>query len=165
MFTLYVNNNSLNIETVVDALPQIYPVRIIEKWNVEKVFQVPSNDEKSNKTTTKKTTSYHGVLLVDQKSINPLKTYVKVQVHKNIYPREFEDGKKLFFRMKPLEKKRIDELFKLFSKASEKNEPVYIPKNGYGFYQFESEDIVPVVLGMLRNYPEIKDATMKYARL
>jgi hypothetical protein len=168
--TVYAHNDQLKMEDIAMAMPQNYWVNVVDDWIVEKEYQVTAKNKRTNihgkpEMETKKKIRYHGVLLIDKKSVKPLRTYSRLEIHRNIFPRDFEDPKSLYVRMNPKEKEEIQRLLGAFAKASNTKAPKYVPKNGFGFYQFESDEMVPAILGMLRNYSILKDATMKYARV
>ena len=159
MLSVYAKSN-LDMEEVVGAMPSRYEVYVVEKWTEEKTYKV----ETRGKMVTKNSTSYHGLLLVSEESIVPLQTYVSLYFNRNVYPRDFEDETSIYVQMKPQEKEEVTRLLRLFSKVSGEKMPKYIPKNGFGFYQFESSNLIPVILGMLRSYPGLEEVRLNYAK-
>jgi hypothetical protein len=159
MLSVYIKSN-INAETIVGAIPTKYPIYVIDHFSDQRTYQV----ESKKKMITKMSTSYHGLLLISKDGVNPLKNYASVSINRNFYPRNLEDETTVYAAMKHWEKEEADRLLKLFSLASGENPPKYVPKNGFGFYQFESSDLVPVILGMLRSFPSIEGARFNYAR-
>jgi hypothetical protein len=159
MLSVYIKSN-LDVDTVMGAMPPRFSIHIIEKWSEENTYQVKSKQ----KMITKKSISYHGLLLINMESISSLKKYATVYINGNVFPRYYSDESSIYVQLKPQQKEEADRLLKLFALASGEKSPKYIPKNGFGFYQFESSNLVPVVLGMLRRYPGLTEAQFNYAR-
>lgn len=167
MLTVYVTSiDGKDMNTLISGLPKNCLVSVIDSWTTEKKFQVSEKEGEGNfKMVSKKKTQYHGILLIDKENVNSLKKYARFQINKNVYPRDFQDETCFYVKLNPNEKNEIERLFEAFSKASDCKIPKYISKNGFGFFQFEEKDknLLPTVLGMLRNYPSLNDATLKFA--
>lgn len=165
MLTVYCTSE-YDMSTLINQLPKYSTSLVIDSWTSEKTYQVSEKNSEGNfEMVSEKKKQYHGVLLIYKATVNPLKKYVRFQIHKNVYPRDFQDETCLYVKMNQIEKIEIQRLFEAFSKATGSKIPKYIPKNGFGFYQFEKNDknFIPTILGMLRNYPSLNGATLKYA--
>jgi len=167
MLTVYATlMEEIDMNTLISGLPKNCTASIVDSWTTEKTFQVSEKESEGKfKMVFKKKIQYHGILLIDKETVNPLKKYARFQINKNVYPRDFQDDTCFYVKLNPNEKNEIQRLFEAFSKVSDSKIPNYISKNGFGFYQFEEKDknLLPTILGMLRNYPSLNDATLKFA--
>ena len=110
-----------------------------------------------------KKTIYSGVLLVkDIKIAESLRPHIVVLIHENFYPKRGNDGKTIYSRLNLRQKIEVDRLLEIFSKVSGIKMPNYTSNGDYGIYQFEFPRLVPTVLGMLKNYPSLDGAVLRY---
>jgi len=156
--TVYITSD-LDLDTVLGALNKHY-AEVIEQWQETKTTTFKQKDGKEGSKTK---TTYTAVLLVEEEAIAALRHYVRVQVHRNFYVRDGQDGSSLYVRLLPDQKLRADEIMRNFAAIVKGFQFKYEPKNGFGFYTFTMKEFVPVVAGMLRAYPEFEEATIKYA--
>jgi hypothetical protein len=157
--TVYITSQELDIPTVTGALNGKYAVPI-EDWEETKTITFTRKGKEQTKTKT----TYTAVLLVEKDAIDALRHYVKVNVHRNFYPREWQEPTTLFVRFTPDEKRRATLLLSAYKKVVKDFSYEYIPKNGFGFYKFNTPEHVPIVAGMLKAYPEFSLSEINYAK-
>lgn len=157
--TVYITSQELDISTVIGALNGNYAVPI-EDWKETKTITFTRNGMEQTKTKT----TYTAVLLVEKNAIDVLRYYVKVNVHRNFYPRDWQEPTTLFVRITPDEKRRMTQILSAYKKVVKEFSYEYIPKNGFGFYKFNTPEHVPIVAGMLKAYPEFSRSEINYAK-
>lgn len=163
MLTAYFSSKDYNGEDVINSLPSHFSIKKIDEW--EETVLV-----KREKSYTKKIN--HCILFLEKNAVTPLRYYIKLELHKNVYPKEFQDDNVLFVRFTPDEKKETDRVIEKFCKAVEMTPPFFIPKNGFSFYIFKkseeetssSTSYIPQLLGLLRSYPSLSNATFNYGK-
>ncbi len=159
--TVYFESRDFDGDTLIRALPNGF-VRSVDEWTTEHIKELAS---KSGTSKGVKYSVFHTVFLVDQVAINGLKNYVRPVVHRDVFPHsEYHVSNKLFVRLTPDQKKVFDRVVKSFCKALQLKDPLYLDFDKYAFVEFAKADFVPQLLGLLRAYDELSEATLSYAK-
>lgn len=157
MITAFFSSRIYDGETILRSLPSTKCIKIVDEWVEE--HEVKNRKVKFNNC----------VLFLEKNIVDQVRYSVKLDLHKNIYPSSEEDENVIFVRFTNEEKKTTDKIIEKFCKTSGMKPPYFAPKNGFSFYIFEkpekdSENYVPQLLGLLRNYPSLYNSTFSYGK-
>jgi hypothetical protein len=191
IITVYFSSSTYNLESVLNALPNPYFVKVFESRTVSKTIEKRNEswrksgpefekEERKNEENEERSKGPNeeriggkgktiieyteAVLIVDKRDIRSLMYYIRVVPHRNFYPKESQDSKSVYCVFTPLQKKESDRIINLFCKKMGLVAPRFSPSNGFSFYIFETDDYVPQLLGLLNAYPSLDGAKFRYGR-
>lgn len=162
MITAFFSSKIYDGETIVRSLPSSKFIKIVDEWTEDSIIK------KDNMKS--KTLKYNNcVLFLEKDIVDQVRYSVKLDLHRNIYPSPNQDENVIFTRFTNEEKKIADKIIEKFCKASNMKPPCFTPKNGFSFYIFEKpleseKTFIPQLLGLLRSYPSLCNATFSYGR-
>jgi len=175
--TLYFSTSEHDLESVLNAIPNPYFVEVFESWTSVRKFgrelekepgkelgKEESTDGNNPKRQPRIVTLTEAILIVDKRDINSLKYYLRVNPHKNFYAKEHQDNCALYCVFTPKQKVETDRILRIFCKKMNLVMPKFVPKNGFSFYIFESDEFVPQIIGLLNAYPSLEGAKFRYGR-